>query len=216
MNENSVSYETAPAPWELSGSGIILIYNFSKNWVEQFGQLPDHLRGCFKGGLGYIMLVNYEKSPVGPYKELLFIPGKFSNSSKQSITKIYVDSEASTQNGRANWGIPKFTLPMEWNSINGKEEFKMMKGDEIVFQCDIKSGGISFPVTTALLPIDLHQVWEDQEFLTKPSGSGWGKLAKVEIKKCNTDFFPPIDSVKPLLAVKVNPFHIKFPEPRHG
>ncbi|MFC3879378.1 hypothetical protein ACFOSV_04300 [Algoriphagus namhaensis] len=203
------------APWTLKGTGIILIYKLSRDWVEKQGQLPDYLSGKFKGGLGYLMLVNYTESPVGPYQELLFIPGKFDPSGKQSISKIYVSSYASTFNGRANWGIPKDTLPFSWQKENGVEKIKMSSHDQVVFDCQIESGGIPFPVSTALLPIDLYQRWEGQDFFTKPSGKGWGKLAKVKIKTCNPDYFPGIDQIKPLLAVKVDPFYITFPKPSH-
>lgn len=30
-------YLQAPAPWELHGEGIILVYKFSKEWVESHG-----------------------------------------------------------------------------------------------------------------------------------------------------------------------------------
>ncbi len=208
-------FQYAPAPWQLEGEGIILVYKFSKKWVETFGQLPARLQGKFKGGLGYLMLVNYKNSPVGPYNELLLIPGKFSPTGKQSITKIYVDSEESTQNGRANWGIPKNTLPFSWKEENGKSEIKVFSNDEVVFSCEVKSFGIPFPASTSFLPIDLHQFWEGTDFYTKPSGSGWGKLAKVKIKDLNPDFFPDIRLQKPLLAVKINPFRINFPISDH-
>jgi len=205
----------APAPWQLEGEGIILVYKFSKKWVETFGDLPPRLQGKFKGGLGYLMLVNYKNSPVGPYHELLLIPGKFSPTGKQSITKIYVDSEASTQNGRANWGIPKYTLPFSWTEENGKSEIKISSKDQVVFSCEVKSFGFPFPTSTSLLPIDLHQFWEGKDFFTKPSGSGWGKIAKVKIKELNPEYFPDLRLQKPLLAVKINPFRINFPLSEH-
>ncbi len=218
MNEmiSAPEIKTAPPPWKLRGEGILMLFKFSKEWVEKYAQLPDDLVGKFKGGIGYVMLVNYLDSPVGPYRELLIIPGKFSHTGKHSISKIYVDSEASTQNGRANWGIPKNTLPFSWESEGGIDHIKMYNGDEAVFACTVKSGGLKFPVTTKILPIDLHQLWEGKEYLTEPGGKGWGKIAKVEIEKCNKKFFPPIQKQKPILAVKVNPFEINFPKPTYG
>jgi hypothetical protein len=206
----------SPPPWKLSGEGIIMIFKFKKEWVETSGMLPRHLKGKFKGGLGYIMLVNYEKSPVGPYHELLIIPGKFRKSKKQAITKIYVDTEASTQNGRNNWGIPKETLPFTWKKENGKDLIEIKSGEKVIFSTEITSGGITFPVTTAVLPINLCQTWNKVKYYTKPRGFGWGKLAKVKSMSVDPDFFPDITHIKPLLAVKVNPFKIKFPEPTYG
>jgi hypothetical protein len=209
-------YHQSPAPWELHGEGIILVYKFPKEWVENHGQLPNYLKGKFKGGLGYVMLVNYEKSPVGPYHELLIIPGKFRKSRKQAITKIYVDSEASTQNGRANWGIPKETLPFVWEK-NGEEDLIRIKdGNKIVFACDVKAWGIPFPTSTSFLPINLEQTWNKIHFLTQPTGSGRAKLAKIKNLKVDPDYFPDISKLKPLFAVKIKPFHITFPAPLYG
>ena len=88
---------TAPAPWSLSGDGYMIFYKFTREFVAQFGFVPPELEGRFDGYLGSVMLVNYQSSPVGPYRELLFIPGKFKVENglvtrPQSITKIYVNS----------------------------------------------------------------------------------------------------------------------------
>jgi hypothetical protein len=210
--KNLKLYKQAPAPWKLQGEGIIVIYKFSKKWVETHGNLPDHLKGKFKSGLGYLMLVNYQNSPVGPYKELLFIPGKFAPHSKQSITTIYVSSEASTQNGHANWGIPKETLPFSWEKKEGKELIQVKDGEQVVFSCEVKPSKIPFPISTSLLPIDLHQFWDGVDFFTKPSGNGWGKRASITNLQIDPAYFPDISTQKPLFAVKVDPFRINFPE----
>lgn len=216
MPENSTSpsnQANVPAPWTLKGEGIILIYRFKKSWVEENGHLPEPLKGKFKGGFGYVMLVNYKESPVGPYRELLFIPGKFQKNGLQSITRIYVDSEASTQNGRKNWGIPKETLPFTWESKKGRDIIGIKSGTKEVFSAEISHSGLSFPVSTALLPLRLGQNLDKMNFLTKPSGSGWGKLAKINKLDLDPEFFPDIRSLNPLLGVKVNPFTIHFPKP---
>ncbi|MBC6367238.1 acetoacetate decarboxylase family protein [Algoriphagus sp. AK58] len=206
----------APPPWKLRGEGIILVFKFKKDWVEEHSHLPAHLKGKFKGGLGYVMLVDYETSPVGPYHELLIIPGKFRKTKMQAITKIYVDSEASTQNGRNNWGIPKETLPIKWKKEPEKDIISVSSGSKEVFYAEITNGGLSFPVTTSFLPIRLCQTLNKVKYYTSPYGSGWGKLAKIQRLDLDPNFFPDIRGIKPLLAIKVNPFQIKFPKPTYG
>ena len=206
----------APAPWKLKGEGIILIFKFNKDWVENHAHLPKHLVGKFRGGLGYVMLVDYHESPVGPYRELLIIPGKFRKTKMQAITKIYVDSEASTLNGRKNWGIPKETLPFVWTKEQGRDIIGIKFGEKEVFSVEITHGGLSFPVSTSLLPIRLCQTLDKVKYYTKPFGSGWGKLAKIKNLAINPDFFPDFSGIKPLMAVKVNPFSIHFPEPTYA
>ncbi|TFV93583.1 hypothetical protein E4S40_15170 [Algoriphagus kandeliae] len=206
-------FQKAPAPWDLKGEGVILVYKFPKIWVEEQGQLPEYLKGKFTGGLGYLMLVNYTQSPVGPYRELLLIPGKFKPQGKQSITRIFVDSEQSTQNGRANWGIPKETMDFDWIEEDEKIKIQVKSRKEPLFSCEIKPFGFPFPASTKLLPIDLYQHWEGKGFYTKPSGKGKAKLARVKIQEVNPKFFPQVDQIKPLLAVHIRPFQIHFPKP---
>ncbi|MFL0682143.1 MAG: acetoacetate decarboxylase family protein [Algoriphagus aquaeductus] len=206
----------APPPWTLQGEGILLFFKFKKEWVEEQGHLPAHLKGKFKGGLGYVMLVDYQKSPVGPYHEVLIIPGKFRKTRRQAITKIYVDSEASTQNGRNNWGIPKITLPISWKKEKGKDIITIYSGKEEVFHTEITHGGLAFPVSTTLLPIRLCQTLNKVKYYTKPYGNGWGKLAKIKRLDLDPDFFPDIRGITPLFAIKVNPFTIHFPEATYG
>jgi hypothetical protein len=63
----------------------------------------------FKGGVGAVMLVHYEKADCGPYDELLYIPGFFEHNGKNymRITKIYVSTKESVEWGRRNWAIQK-------------------------------------------------------------------------------------------------------------
>jgi len=74
-----------PAPWNLTGKGYILLYKFPGNFVEGKSNLPSFLKGCFAGGFGTLMLVDYSTSNAGPYGELLLIPGKFRHKGKKLI-----------------------------------------------------------------------------------------------------------------------------------
>jgi hypothetical protein len=202
-----------PPPWKLKGEGIIMVFRFKKDWVEKNGFLTEIQKGYFKGGFGFVMLVNYSESPVGPYKELLFIPGKFKPKNLQAITKIFVDSDLSTQNGRFNWGIPKETVPIIWQKKGKAETIGVGSEDDPVLFLKISSGGIPFPASTKLLPISLLQELEGKEFHTNPRGSGWAKLAKIETLKVDREHFPDIGKIKPLFCFKVNPFTMHFPLP---
>ncbi len=213
MPKSSLTHTPIPAPWTLRGEGIILLFRFKKEWVTKAGNLPEHLEGKFKGGFGYVMLVDYQESPVGPYRELLFIPGKFGKEKLQAITTIFVDSEASTVNGRANWAIPKQTADFNWQKEKGLDKVEVSLNGKQVFRASIRSGGISFPMNTALLPIRLRQELEDQVLFTQPEGKGWGKLALIQDLEVDPQLFPDIRGIKPLLALKVSPFTLTFPKP---
>jgi len=95
-------------PWKLEGRGIILLYNLKKSCLSPYLSTIDahHL-----GGFSVLMLVDYQTSPIGPYHELLFIPGKFrmGKTSGYHISFIRVSTEISTINGTHHWAIPKKT-----------------------------------------------------------------------------------------------------------
>lgn len=200
-----------PAPWSLVGEGIILIYKFRAAWIGQHALLTPSQCASFSGGLGYVMLVNYLSSPVGPYRELLVIPGKFYPHRRQSITKIYVDTDASTANGRFNWGIPKETKPFTWRCVKDTDSIIVGEESAPILTCRIRSGGPAVPITTKLLPIRLHQELEGATFRTNPCGSGWARLCRVESLTVDPLEFPDISRVKPLACLKVSPFRLNFP-----
>lgn len=201
------------APWQLKGEGIILMYSSFKSHINKTNFfLPQSLQSRFYGGLGYVMLVNYTESPVGPYKELLVIPGKFKTpyGSKQTISKIYVDSKASLNNGRANWGIPKELAQFDWDKSKNQAHISVKKGSKDFFKITVKNKPVKFPLTTSILPIRLYQELNDTTYQVNPSGRGIGQLANAFIDDINPEFFPDIRGAK-CLAISVNPFWMKFP-----
>ena len=77
-----------------------------------------------------IQIYRYKTSPVGPYDELMYIPGFFrtttvaADGSESSvlaprITRIYISTDATALRGRENWNIPKvgMCLPAEHSTV---------------------------------------------------------------------------------------------------
>ncbi|KAG8890188.1 hypothetical protein FRB98_000516 [Tulasnella sp. 332] len=106
-----------PAPWTLTGvtswtflcSPLSPKVSFPSGWANanEADALAD---GTFVGGPSGIMIIRYGASPAGPYDELLYIPGRWTDASGQTgfrVTRIYVSSLVSVENGRKNWNIPK-------------------------------------------------------------------------------------------------------------
>lgn len=201
-----------PSPWQLRGEGVIIAYRIRQDWVAKRGFLPAYLAGYEKSGLGFVMLVNYQQATVGPYKELLFMPGPFAHNGKRSITKIYVDSENSTRNGRYNWGIPKETATIRWTKAGHVDHITVTAKGHRFFDCLITSGGLPFPVHTALMPMHLYQQLNGRTYVTHPEGKGWGRLARIRDIHVLQDYFPDISLLNPLAAVRVSPFKMHFPK----
>ncbi len=203
-----------PAPWTLSGKGYILLYRFTKTFVEENANLPEFLKGCFAGGFGALMLVDYSTSDAGPYGELLFIPGKFKHQGKKlnTISKIYVSTMASVENGRRNWGIPKERADFTFQSTGPHtEKVSIFSGESTIAEFTLESGKLAFPVNTKLFPFPLVQYHEGKYYYTTFQGRGTGKLAKLKGVRINPQLFPDVSGFQPVAAMKVEPFKITFP-----
>ncbi|KAJ7185428.1 hypothetical protein C8R46DRAFT_1207589 [Mycena filopes] len=109
--------QVVPAPWKLKGRNWIFLVSplsstssFPAGWSSASQAEAMSFGGEFIGGLGLVQVISYAESPVGPYDELIYTPGrwKYSDGSKAfRITQIYVSTKESTLNGRKNWNIPK-------------------------------------------------------------------------------------------------------------
>ncbi len=203
-----------PAPWQLKGSGYIIIYRFNPSFVERHGRVPDFLQGQFSGGFGSVMLVNYESSNAGPYGELLFIPGKFNHLGFKlnTISKIYVSTLDSVDNGWNNWGIPKEQAAFSFErQSSGHEHIQVALNGSRIAEFEISTHGPSFPVNTRLLPFPLVQHNNNKYYYTQFTGSGKGKLARIRELFIDGEHFPDISLCKPWAVIKVEPFSITFP-----
>lgn len=210
--------EKVPAPWHLQGKGYILVYRFSADFVKRCSFLREEWMPWFKGGFGSIMLVDYHRSEAGPYRELLFIPGKFSfwGQKHYSISKIYVSTETSVQNGRANWAIPKELAEFDWQGDKKAEHIIISHPENQAAIADfrLQSKGPKFPVNTCIFPLSLGQEDSGRVLITHPYGKGWGRLAGLTDVTVNSRYFPDISGIKPWLACRMDLFQMVFPEAR--
>ncbi|MBW0475311.1 hypothetical protein O181_015026 [Austropuccinia psidii MF-1] len=135
-------------PWNLKGEGwwiFLSLVGRMKEWMDRaenedghiarglgpahFDKLEQYSRTVandpligFRGGLGLVQIYRYRKSPIGPYDELLIVPGSFglpetltSQASALRITRIYVSTLVSVLNGRHHWNIPKHLARFEFS-----------------------------------------------------------------------------------------------------
>jgi hypothetical protein len=209
-----------PAPWGLKGRGFILMYRFPEEFVRESCFLPEEWKILKWSGHGLVMLVDYQDSPVGPYHELLIIPGKANIGGKRvhSISKIYVDSFDSMYDGRSNWGIPKELADFSWKVKDHRHDIQV--GFNPWFEISIEAGSIPFPIDTRLLPIHLYQELDGQKFRVSPTGKGSGRFSLVKEVSVDPLFFPELNLLEPLVAIYVDPFRMTFPiadtEPADG
>jgi hypothetical protein len=217
----------APAPWRLHGYGYVLLWRFDPVLRRFADGRPAH-------GLGAVMLVNYLSSPVGPYGEVLQIPGwsrylgrprwgarrvgarhvgaRRVGARHYSIARIYVSTAASLENGRRNWGIPKEQARIEFRRIDPhRERISAWSGGEPILEAVLRSGILPIPLSASLFPARLLQVLDGRGYRTRISGWGLARPARLESLSVNPDRFPDPRGSRPALAVCIRPFSIYFP-----
>lgn len=159
--------------------------------------------GEFIGGQGLVQLVSYSESPVGPYDELIYVPGRWKyehNDPAFRITRIYVSTKESTENGRRNWNIPKQVANFSYRSgPDGTTLFSVSlpsNPDKPFFSASIKPipllSSLSIPTSTTILgkyyslmqpPLprgeNPEEVATDKWAGLTPVIKGWTKVVKV-------------------------------------
>lgn len=204
----------APAPWSLEGNAWAMLYHFPHSFVSRWGFLEEYQHQSYRGWLGAVILADYKHSNVGPYQELIFIPGlfKLGGTWAFSISKIWVSSEASLQNGRRNWGIPKELANFTFTNSPSGTKLKVQKGESLFFEASLKSNGPSVPFSSRFLPlVRLVQEWEHQRLGCKPRASGKLKLASLENAWADEKYFPPLQHLTPLTCLSVSTLEMQFP-----
>lgn len=209
----------APPPWKLTGNGYIFTFWFKKAWVKKFGHLLGFQQETFLGGLGTVMLVDYHSSDVGPYRELLIVPGKFNlNGKKQfSISKIYVSSYESVWNGVNNWGIPKELADFEINEISpNTEQIKVSLRGEVFLEAKFTKRNFYFPISTRFFPLKLAQQRKNKLLITNSSAKGKATFLKYYELQINQAHFPDVSDLNPLTVLAVKDFEMVFPTPEES
>jgi len=207
----------APPPWNLTGNGLILVAHFPESFVRQQGFLADYQRPAYRGWLGAVMLVDYHTSGVGPYRELLFIPGFFRLGWKWgfSISKIYVSTRESVWNGVENWGIPKeeadFSLIPQ---RDGWTWYRVSRDGANFLELRARPRGPRFPITTRLLPgFKVIQQRRNKLLMTSPEAEGKARLVSLRDIHINPARFPDWSGIQPRLVLAVEDFRMTFPLP---
>ena len=219
QSRNAASITDAPAPWELSGRGYISLLRFPQHSAAQDQFLPDSLHGKRAGSrTAWMMFVDYEHSDVGPYHELLFIPGSFpfeDGKRHLSISRIFVSSMDSVVNGQRNWGIPKELAQFEVRyGEQGVDAVRVSQNGALIAELAFKHYPLPLPFSTALIPRSLRtlgQHHEGQTFVYTPSASGWIRPARLTHLQSNPALFPDLRGVTAPLSVKVQRFSMVFP-----
>jgi hypothetical protein len=219
INAGFAGIDEVPAPWSLTGSGLIVFMRSKLEKLQADASIPADIRDSLNASLSVLMYVDYTHSNAGPYKELLYVPGTalFGTQRRLTISNIVVSSASSVMNGRKNWGIPKNLCEFETLvGPEGLQDISLAQDGFPQFQLAYTGKGFTFPITTSIVPgfmKTLSQRWEGKQFTYSPSATGRARLAKVHLLESHGSAFPELDLTEVLFAVEVTRFNMVFPVP---
>lgn len=207
----------APAPWRLAGDGWILLLELPQAVRHDPRHLPPALRDRPLGGPAIVMFVDYAASPAGPYRELLYIPGRFTLADGRhawSVTRIYVSTWDSVVNGRRNWGIPKDRADFSRQQANGAEQLHASVDGRKVAELELKAHGPRLPARAGLLPAAMRRLVQyhaGSRFELAPGAHGGVRLARATRLASDPALFPALADARVRLALKAERFTLEFP-----
>ena len=201
----------APAPWELRADGYLLL-------LRSATLSPAHRGDAKAAPWTCAIFADYAASPVGPYRELLFIPGaaRCGRRMLPTITKIYVSTQASVDNGRANWGIPKELAAFTIDHRSARLDHLSMRVDnQIAVDLTLESVGPKLPFATWMLPAPLRtlgQRLDGKTFEVTPGARGRMQWARVQHAWADESWFPALSPASIVAAIKLSKVTLRFPE----
>lgn len=211
-----MSEPLAPAPWDLVGHGYIFALWMPRDVLDHGSFTPQGLVRTGIGRLAFAMFVDYASSDVGPYHELLYIPGKlrFGAESRLSITRIFVSSQASVVNGRINWGIPKDRCDFTVRYGAADQVALRDESGRSFAEMELEAYGPRLPAPMRWTPRawrTLSQVREGQRYTYVPEASGHFRFARVRHWRFDPAVFPDLARGRVLAAMRITDFSMRFP-----
>ncbi len=206
----------APAPWQLHGRAYAFALKTGAAQRTAQSGAPAAL-GEPRGARSILMFVDYASSDVGPYRELLFIPGhyRFPDGRRyNSIGRIYVSSQDSVDNGRSNWGIPKDHADFEVEQTEAGDQVTVSLKGRPFCRLMLAHGGPALPVSSAWVPqkaVTLAQLREGHMFRYTPQAKGRLQLARLKHFWADGEHFPALQAGNWTVGGYMPAFDMTFP-----
>lgn len=197
------------------GKAYICVYNFDAEFVKKDSFQCQFLEGKASGGFGALIFVDYTETPVGPYQEVMFIPGKYEvgGESRYVATKCYVSKpEAIDANGDGFFGpkeLAAFNVSMVDNSTI---HLSVTKGRSKVLALEIGTwDAISLPASSSIISFPFMQLLNGQErLLWKYEARSAMNIAHLSSVQVRPAYFPDIAKFSPIVTLCLNNFELSF------
>lgn len=187
-------------PWRLDASGFALLVREAR-------------------GFGTAVFADYARSPVGPYRELLYIPAvqRCLAGKSVSISRIYVSTHASAINGQMHWAIPKQLADFEVRPTR-KGVRVVVHGDAgEVLAMQLRWTWWTLPFTSHALPSamrTLTQASGSSQLVTRPHARGLLQPARVTGLHVDAAQFPALAAGDVVAAFRLSRVRLLFPAPQ--
>lgn len=219
-----------PAPWVLKGKGILLVSRFDADELQKNPLTALWLKKRCLGGRGYYLALNFEKSPVGPYSELLVLPGKFqaSQGKRHAIAQSFCDSADAIFNYSENWGLDTAPSAIAFGQDEDRMRFSVQaprsqdatqfkdshqSSSEKIFSLESKAFGPRLPFASGSSLIRLISEQGKKRFYLGFSIKGSFRAAKIEDLNFDSEhLIVPAESAQ-VRAFHLEDFEIELPIP---
>ena len=207
----------AKAPWRLTGDAYVVALKMPERVLEEQSFVRESLKGRRLGGHSRMIYVDYKTSPVGPYRELLFDPGRFLFDKRpcRTISRIFVSTPESVVNGLENWGIPKRIAEFESRTLaNGWERITVSAEGAVFAELTFSTVRFGFPFSDRWLPPKFRttaQHYQGQCYFYAPITRATMKMGRLRETKIDRRMFPDISGGKFALCVRLEDFRMWIP-----
>lgn len=206
-----------PGPWRLRAWAYALAVSMPEDVIDAGSFAPPSLAGKRRGRMAYVLFADHQEADCGPYQQLLVAPAvyDFGDGTYPTITKIYVSNYDCVVNGRRNWGFPEDRADFSIErGRDGIDSVRVSREGRVIASLKVKPYGLTFPVTSALLPAELRTVaqhWEGKTYKVTLSAKGSLRMAKLIEWSFDPALFPDLARGKVWLAGHFPSFDMTFP-----
>lgn len=200
--------------WEFAGEAYFMSFKFPKSFIQDHGFLTPADKERWVGGPGCIIFVDYRSSNIGPYQELLFLPGKVKAGGRKffTITKAFVSSQAALEHAKENWGIPKELADFHFEKGSKDiETLKVTRNNVPVIEVTVQSSGMAFSFRSWMMPAAFLQHSGQRDFSFKLKGGGKARFAQNMKVDVNPELFPNFAFFKHIAVLRIDRFKLMIP-----
>jgi hypothetical protein len=207
----------APAPWKLEGDAHVALL-----WLPPAGEarVAEGIT-LRRGGLSILAFLRYHRSDVGPYDELLWLmPWGLRSGTwhRHTVRRIYVSSEASLENGRRNWGMPKELAHFDVQRLGrAAQGVRVTTPAGNVASFVIEPGRHALPITSRPLPEAVRRLAQvDEQRLLEFAPHVRGRVSRARLSELGADpeRFVDVERARVLAAASMMGFELAVPAAR--